>query len=179
MLGVAPGLLAVSAEVPPDRLHAPLGALLEEVDEFEGGREDFQGLLAAGDQCCGAARRGLCRGGWRVPALGGALLAVLSFTSWRGPGRCCTKHRPVGGAGVRAPAPRRWCRGWCRCSACSRGRVCGLTGFLRVLRSISRLTGCAAAHRAGRGPEEPRCLLGIRQVASKGRGLGWCGCAFP
>ena len=81
MLGVAPGLLAVSAEVPPDRLHAPLGALLEEVDEFEGGREDFQGLLAAGDQCRGAASRGLGGRGWGVPALGGPLLAVLSFTS--------------------------------------------------------------------------------------------------
>ena len=54
-LGVAPGLLVVRAEVPPGRLRVPLSALLEEVDELEGGREDFEGLLATGDQCRGAA----------------------------------------------------------------------------------------------------------------------------
>ena len=41
ILGVAPGLLTVVAEVLPDRLHVPPGVLLEEVDEFGDGREDF------------------------------------------------------------------------------------------------------------------------------------------
>ena len=54
-LGVALGLLVARAEIPPGRLRVPFSALLEEVDEFEGGREDFKWLLAAGDQRCGAA----------------------------------------------------------------------------------------------------------------------------
>ena len=54
-LGVAFCLLVARAELPPGGLRFPLGALLEEFNELESGREDFQWLLAAGHQRCGAA----------------------------------------------------------------------------------------------------------------------------